>query len=205
MTTPLSRKQRELLSKVYFERLTNQDKCRCSCGTEIKNIINTGCTPLINHIQSKHHENDELQKALKEAEVKVAEEKNVEQCDFIDETLIPSNDPNQTKITGFVKLGGPSKEAKNTFNWMRLIVHMNMPFNCIENPMFRDLLKGSHQLAPTTIKTVKKYMGIVSLLIEKKIKKVFEERGKNVGLVLDMWDDGAGTKELGFFLCCPHE
>lgn len=180
-------KENKILAQIYFTR-KDQKHVICSCGSGIKfekaidkrgNEL-THNTAMIAHIKGKHK--NTWQKSLD---------------DYMKDVVEISD--GQTKITQHIPM--MTDKAKSVHGWMKFILEDNLELSCCDSPNFIKYTQGN--LAPITSVTLKKYMGRVALLVEQNLKQLVAKK-QHIGLIFDMWDDGAGTKQLGVFLCFPN-
>jgi len=70
------------------------------------------------------------------------------------------------------------------YNWLNLIIAKNLPFNIVEDALYRSAVKYD----PISIKTLQKYAHKLVKLVEGKIK---DEMNKHdcIGIVFDAWGE----------------
>jgi len=77
-----------------------------------------------------------------------------------------------------------SKKATAVFNWLNLIIEKNLPFNIVEDPLYRSAVKYD----AISIKTLQKYAHTLVQLIERIIKTELDKH-LSFGLVFDAWGE----------------
>ena len=77
-----------------------------------------------------------------------------------------------------------SKKATAVFNWLNLIIAKNLPFNIVEDAVYRSSIRFD----PISIKTLLKYAHKLVELVEAKIR-VEIDKHKCVGIVFDGWGE----------------
>lgn len=101
----------------------------------------------------------------------------------------------------FVKV---DSKSKNLYDWIDLVASLDVPLSWCENPKFLKACKFEKVSLPTLRNT----MIEVGLEIEKEFKIWVRDENnvvKPLVMMTDMWDDGAGHKQLGVFLLTPNQ
>ena len=92
----------------------------------------------------------------------------------------------------------------NIYSWLDLMADRDIPLTWCNDPKFVQYLK-LEKVAPNTLK---KYMIKTGLEVERQF--ALKVRGgdpngkcKPLVMMIDLWDDGAGNKQLGVYLAMP--
>lgn len=99
--------------------------------------------------------------------------------------------------------------STNVYNWMNLMAKLDIPFAWTSDKTFLNQSK----FKSIDDETLQKHMINTGLLIEKNFAEnvIRYTKGVNIGKVkpfgamLDMWDDGAGRKDLAVWIVWPNE
>jgi hypothetical protein len=88
-----------------------------------------------------------------------------------------------------------SQAAKTYFGWIELIVHNNLPFEFVNNPLAKkySILEGVHA------ETIKSYMFQLQEYVKVMIQKNLPER---FGLIIDGWSNGTSEHVVAVFATC---
>ena len=74
-----------------------------------------------------------------------------------------------------------SKQDKDRFGWLRLIIEDNQPISIVEKPLWRESMKFEHTFA---IKTISKVIANLTVIVEQRIKL---QLGEVFALAFDGW------------------
>jgi len=157
--------------KAYFKEVLKVDPD----GTSVRRLICKGCNPtdgddisnrkLYNPLQANGNQNLALHVKSKHP-------------DYI-QKVIDHKAGGQISMDKFV-----SKKATAVFNWLNLIIEKNLPFNIVEDPLYRSAVKYD----AISIKTLQKYAHTLVQLIERIIKTELDKH-LSFGLVFDAWGE----------------
>ena len=170
----------QLIAKIYFRTKKHETKegkwivennderaAWCfRCEDWVKD--NSGHSNLVRHVQNKH----------RDWKLKLEEQKRG--------SVVSGGMEKFVTVTKLI-----STEAKNMYGWIEWIVMADLPITCVENEYYQ---KRSN-LAPTTYKTVSKYMEKLLSIVNENIKKSLPP---TFGIVFDGWTCD-GEHYIGLF------